>query len=61
MLKISYSFTDEFDQESTLVKTFTEDTLEITGTMELLVEEFEKFVVVTGFREEGFMKERYTY
>jgi len=64
MLKISYNYTDEFYQESTLTKTFTEDTLEVTSAMELLVEEFEKFVVVTGFGEEGFlkfMKERYSY
>lgn len=62
MLKILYSYTDEFNQKSTQSKTFTEDTLEVTDTMELLVEEFEKFIVSTGFSENGllkFMKERY--
>jgi len=63
MLKILYSYTDEFNQESTQSKTITEDTLEVTDAMELLVEEFEKFIVSTGFSEEcfiKFMKERYS-
>jgi len=62
MLKISYHYRDEFDQESTLTKTFTDDTLDVTGAMELLVEEFERFIVGAGFGEDGFlkfMKERY--
>jgi len=62
MLKISYYYKDEFDQESTLTKTFTDDTLDITGAMELLVEDFERFIVSAGFGEDyflKFMKERY--
>ena len=54
MLKILYSYTDEFDQKSTQIKTLTEDTLEATNAMSLLVEEFEKFIVSKGFNENVF-------
>jgi|GEM_PF-4083846 len=62
MLKILYSYTDEFNQESIHSKTFTEDALEVTSSMELLVEEFERFIISAGFNENGFIKfmnERY--
>lgn len=49
MLKLSFSFTDEFNQESTMTKTFTEDVFEVTTTFDLLVDEFKNFLIASGF------------
>lgn len=51
-LKLTFSFADEFGQESTLNKTFTTDIYEVTPQFELLIEEFKKFLLATGFSVE---------
>ena len=49
MLKINYSYIDEFGQESMLQKTFTDDVIEICPTFELLFDEFKLFLISAGF------------
>jgi hypothetical protein len=51
MLKISFSFTDEFNQESILTKTITDHVLDDIPTFDLLVDEFKKFLLASGFSE----------
>lgn len=52
MLKINFSYTDEFGQESSMVKTFTHEVLEVEDTFYLLVDEFKKFLISSGFSSE---------
>lgn len=48
-IKIDFGYTDEFGQESRLIKTFDECVLEDMSSFELLVEEFKLFVRAAGF------------
>lgn len=52
MLKIYYSYTDEFGQESTMNKTLEASVLEITDTLDLLVDNFKLFLISSGFLPE---------
>lgn len=56
MLKTSFSFTDEFGQESTLSNTFTEDVLETTDAFYLLLDEFKNFLIGAGFSQDTVSK-----
>ena len=49
ILKINYSYTDEFGQESMLQKTFTDIVLEHCSALELLADEFKLFLLSAGF------------
>jgi len=52
MIKINFSYTDGYDQESTLTKTFTNDVLETIPDFDLLLEEFKNFLIGSGFSRE---------
>jgi len=49
MLKIDFTFTDEFGQQSRLMKTFEACVLEHQNQFELLVDEFKRFLLCAGF------------
>lgn len=59
MLKTSFSFTDEFNQTSTLTKNYTEAVLMDTNTLEFLLEEFKYFLKSMGFSSENVDKIQY--
>lgn len=48
-LKIDFSYTDEFGQESRMVKTFDPCVLEVSDTLNFLVDEFKLFLFSQGF------------
>jgi len=52
MLKISFSYTDEFGQESLTTKTLTTACIEDYSDFELLVDEFKLFLRASGFSED---------
>lgn len=55
MLKINFSYTDEFGNETTLSKTFTTDVF-MDGdysSFELLVDEFKNFLLAEGHSREN--------
>jgi hypothetical protein len=52
MIKINFSYIDEFNQESTLIKTYTDAIFIDQTAFSLLVDEFRKFLVATGFSQE---------
>lgn len=52
MLKIEFSYIDEFGQESKLSKTITEDNLEVITPFDLLLEQFKCFLIGAGFDQE---------
>jgi hypothetical protein len=51
-LKLTFSFTDEFGQETTLNKTFTTDVYETTQ-LGLLFDEFKNFLIAAGHSKEN--------
>jgi len=51
MVKINFSYTDEFSQESTMVKTFEDSVFEVTDTFNLLVDNFKSFLSAAGFTQ----------
>ena len=51
-VKIDFSFTDEFGQESRLTKTILKVDYNIQTQLELLVEEFKCFMMSAGFSPE---------
>jgi len=51
--------TDEFGQESRLIKTFTTSVLEVTDSFNLLLDEFIRFMKSAGFSENEANKIRY--
>jgi len=53
-VKIDFSFTDEFGQESRLTKTILKVDYNIQTQLELLVEEFKCFMMSAGFSPEQF-------
>ena len=59
LLKIKYSYTDQYNQESTLKKTLTQEVLVDYDIIELLLEEFKCFLAASGFSKE--MIERIEY
>jgi hypothetical protein len=52
MIKINFSYTDEFNQESTLTKTYTDAIFIDQTAFSLLVDEFKNFMIATGFSQE---------
>lgn len=57
--KIDFFYTDEFGQESRLVKTFTPEVLEVTNSFDLLFDEFINFMKATGFSKKEVDKIKY--
>lgn len=51
-LKIDFSFTDEFGQESRLIRTFTDAVLVDRSQFEFLVDEFKSFLIAAGYLSE---------
>ena len=51
-LKIDFAFTDEFGQESRLVKTVTTAVFIEKNQFEFLVDEFKLFMIATGYSPE---------
>jgi hypothetical protein len=49
MVRAEFSYTDEFGQESHVVKTFTEDYIESIGSFYMLIEEFKLFLAMAGY------------
>jgi hypothetical protein len=50
-IKIDFSFTNEFGEESRLTKTFTNSVLFDRNEFEFLVEEFKLFMLASGYGE----------
>jgi hypothetical protein len=48
MIKINYSYTDEFGQETALIKTFDDCVLEDSEDIEILVNAFDDFISSCG-------------
>lgn len=53
MLKMSFYYKDEFNQTSRLTKTFTDSNIEFVSHFELLLDEFKKFLISSGFSPES--------
>lgn len=49
MMSITFSYTDIFGQRSTLEKSFTSENLEFNTEFDLLVEQFQSFLLAAGF------------
>jgi hypothetical protein len=49
MIKVNFSYTDEFEQTTTLMKEYTEAVLLDTTEFEFLIDEFKKFLCASGF------------
>lgn len=56
MLKVEFAYTDEFNQESRVIKTLTQAVLEGQNTLEMLVNEFKSFLLASGFSNEDVSK-----
>ena len=52
MLKYEFSYTDEFDQETRVNFTISSDIFSMSTALELLVEQFKKFMLAAGFHPE---------
>ena len=51
-IKIDFSYTDEFGQESRVIKNFTDACLIDRDSLEFLVDEFKLFLIASGFNAE---------
>lgn len=56
MIKTSFSYTDEFSQETKLEKTYTEAVFMDQGSLEFQLEEFKSFLSAQGFSKEHIEK-----
>jgi len=52
-VKINFSFTDEYEQESNLTKTFNPAVFDFQNTFDFLVEEFKNFMICAGFNSKS--------
>jgi hypothetical protein len=51
MIKVSFNYTDEFNQVSEMSKTYDNTVLEISSPFEILVEEFKLFLLGAGYSQ----------
>ncbi len=56
MIMTEFAYTDEFNEETRIRKTFTQSALMYNTTLEFLVEEFKKFLLGAGFANESVEK-----
>lgn len=52
MVKVQFSYTDEFGQETTVAKTLTTAVIEESSEFDMLVEQFKLFLVAAGHTQE---------
>jgi hypothetical protein len=52
MVKIDFSYIDEFGEESRLIKTFTDSIFIEQTTLEFLVNEFKLFLIGAGYSQD---------
>ena len=52
MLKVNFSYSDAFNQETNLAKTFTNDILDVETEFDVLVSEFKNFLCAACFAKE---------
>jgi hypothetical protein len=56
LVKINFSYSDEYKQETSLNKTLTQAVIEESSTFDVLVDEFKLFLLASGFDSDSVSK-----